>query len=185
MVTSRVRAGLATAVDQLAAGGAGLALFASVTAHRVFDEVAATAPIPMLSIVTATCRAALAASIRRPAVFATRVTSEGAFFARPFERTGVALVRPSKPDRAWINEVYFGELVPGVFRDETRARLLEILAALRRTSGVDGLILGGTELSLILPEPTYHGLPVLNAAAIHVAAALDWLLGADPPGADG
>jgi aspartate racemase len=179
------RRSVATAVAQLAAGGAGIALIASVAAHSVFETVAPAASIPMLSIIRATCRAALVAGIRRPAIFAPRITTEGLFFARPFEAAGIALVRPAGPERAWINDIYLRELLRGVIREATRTRLLEILAQLRGSSGADGLILGGTELSLILPEPTYDGLPVLNAAAIHVAESVDWLLGADPPGPDG
>lgn len=174
-----VRAAVAHAVEQLAAGGAGLALVASVATHAVYDAVAPGAPIPMLSIVEATCRAAVAAGIRRPALFGTRVAVEGAYFARPFDAAGVTLVRPAEAERTWIHDVYIGELVQGVFRDETRTRLLDILAALVKAEGVDGVILGGTELSLILPNPEYLGIPVLNAAAIHVAEALDWLTGVD------
>jgi aspartate racemase len=180
-----MRDAIRQAVDQLAAAGAGLGLICSVACHVVFDEVAASAPIPMLSIVQATQRAATVGGIRRPALFGTRVAVEGAYFARPFEDVGIELVRPSTADRAWIHDVYLGELVRGVFLDETRSRLLGILTAMRAESGVDGLILAGTELSLILPQPRYNGLPVLNAAAIHVSEAIDWLLGGDAPGPDG
>jgi aspartate racemase len=180
-----MRAAIQAAVAQLAAGGAGLAMIGSVASHSVFTMVAPHAPIPMLSIVAATCRAAIAAGIRRAAIFGTRVSVEGAYVARPFEAAGVELVRPSEADRAWIHEAYLGELVRGVVRDETRTRLLEILDALRRSERIDAVILAGTELSIILPEPAYHGVPVLNAAAIHVAEAIDWLVGGAGPGPDG
>ena len=180
-MAAAVRAG----IERLAAGGAGLGLICSVAGHTVFDEVAASASIPLLSIVQATCRAAIAAGVRRPALFGTRVSVEGAYFARPFEAAGVELVRPSEADRGWIHDMYLGELVNGLFLDASRARLLAILGELRRTQGVDGLILGGTELSLILPDPAYDGVPVLNAAAIHVAEAIDWLVGGEPPGPGG
>ncbi len=175
------RTAAARAVVQLAAGGAGLAILASVATHSIYDAVAPTAPIPMLSIVEATCRAAITAGVRRPALFGTRLATEGRYFARPFEAAGIDLVRPPEPDRIWIQDAYLGELVRGVFRDETRERLLAILAALMRSEHADGLILGGTELSLILPEPAYLGVPILNAAAIHVAEALDWIAGGDLP----
>ena len=181
-----VRDAIATAVERLAAGGAGLAIVASVATHSVYDAVAPTAPIPMLSIVEATCRATVSAGVRHPALFGTRVSVEGAYFARPFEGAGIELVRPAEPDRGWIQDAYLGELVAGVIRPETRERLLEILAGLIRTEGADGLILAGTELSLILPEPAYLGIPTLNAAAVHVAAALDWLVeGVVPAEAEG
>ena len=173
------------ALEQLAAGGAGIGLICSVAGHSAFEDVAPAAPIPLLSIVQATCRAAIAGGIRRPALVGTRVAVDGAYFARPFEAAGIELVRPNAGDAQWVHEVYLGELVRGVVSDGSRSRLLEILAGLRRDRGVDGLILGGTELSLLLPEPVVDGVPVLNAAAIHVAEAIDWLLGADPPGQSG
>jgi len=91
------------------------------------------------------------------------------------EEAGIDLARPDEPDRAWINDIYLGELVHGVFLDATRDRALEILIRLRRDDGIDGLILAGTELSVLLPNPSYAGVPVLNAAAIHVDEGLDWL----------
>jgi aspartate racemase len=172
-----MRVAVTAAVEQLAAAGAGLGLIGSVASHQVFDAVAPSAPIPMLSIVEATCRAAIAAGIRRPVLFGTRMAVEGAFFARPFEAAGIELVRPAEPERAWINDIYLNELIHGVFLNATRDRALEILALLHRNAGIDGLILAGTELSVLLPEPDYAEVPVLNAAAIHVAEALDWLSG--------
>ena len=161
------------AVARLAAGGAGLALFAAVTPHLVFDEVAAGATIPMLSIVDATARVVADAGFRRPGLFATRPTTEGAFFARPFEAAGIEIVRPAEGDRAWIHEVYFDELMYGVFTDATRSRLVEIAASMRDRDSIDALILGGTELPLILTESAYEGVPVVATTRAHVAEALD------------
>jgi len=164
-------------VARLAGAGSGLAIVASVMMHRTFDRVAASAPIPMLSIVDALVAAARASGIRRPGVIATRPTTEGGFFARPFEAAGIELVRPGEADRAFIHEVYFSELVKGRFTTETHARLLDVIERLRTRDGIDAVILGGTELPLILREPAYAGLPVLDATGIHVEAAVDWLLG--------
>ena len=164
-------------VARLAGAGAGIAIIASVMMHRAFDRVASVAPIPMLSILDALVAAAGAAHIRRPGVIATRPTTEGAFFARPFEDAGIELIRPDEADRAFIHEVYFRELVAGRFADETRARLVEVIERLKTRHDIDAVILGGTELPLILREPTYAGVPVLDATGIHVEAAIDWLLG--------
>jgi aspartate racemase len=167
---------LVPAIRQLAAAGAQVALIASVTTHMGFEIARRTARIPMLSILDALCGAAVARGIRRPALFATRMTTEGRFFAEPFERAGIELIRPNEPDRAWINDMYFGELVRGDFRDDSRARLLSIATALREEHGIDAVILGGTELPLILREPTVAGVPVLDPTRIHVDGAVDWLL---------
>ncbi len=167
------------AVRQLAAAGAGVAAIASVATHMGFAYLQPRSPIPLISILDAICGAAVAQGIRKPALFATRMTTEGAFFAEPFERAGIELVRPDEPDRAWIHEIYMGELVRGEFRDESRARLIEIATALRDRDAIDGLILGGTELPLLLREPTVAGIPVLDPSRIHVEVLVDWLV-ADP-----
>ena len=164
------------AVEQLAAGGAGLALVASVMMHMAYDRVAATAPIPMLSILEALAGAATSRGLRRLGVLGARPTVEGEFFARPFDAAGITLVRPDEADRAWVHEIYFTELVRGQFRDEVRGRLLAIIDLMRQRDGIDAVILAGTELPLILREPEYAGVPALDAIGIHVEAAIDWLL---------
>lgn len=166
-----------TSVERLAGAGAGLAIVASVMMHKAFDEVVRSAPIPMLSILDAIVDAAKAGGIQRPAILGARPTVEGEFFARPFEAAGIELVRPDDADRAWVHEIYFSQLVRGDFRDTTRERLISIIEGLRATSTIDAVILGGTELPLILREPTYAGVPVLDSVGIHVEAAIDWLLG--------
>jgi aspartate racemase len=164
-------------VARLAGAGAGVAIVASVMMHSAFDRVAAAAPIPMLSILDALVAAARASGIRRPGVIATRPTTDGGFFARPFEAAGVELIRPDEADRTFIHEVYFSELVKGRFTDETRDRLIDVIERLKTRDAIDAVILAGTELPLILGEPTYAGVPVLDATGIHVEAAVDWLLG--------
>jgi len=164
-------------VARLAAGGAQLGLIASVTMHLVFDRVAAAAPMPMLSILDALVTAARHGGIRRPGVVATRPTTEGKFFAEPFAAAGIELVRPEETDLSYVHEVYFGELVKGRFDDETRARLVDIIERMKTRHDIDAIILGGTELPLILEEPTYAGVPVLDATGVHVEAAVDWLVG--------
>jgi aspartate racemase len=165
-------------VTRLAAAGAGLVIIASVMTHIVFDRVAPKSVVPMLSIIDVLVDAARAGGIGRPLVLATRPTTEGEFFARPFEAAGIDLVRPDEADRAWVNEIYFKELVRGDIKPDTRARLVEIIERMKARDEIDGVILGGTELPLILREPSYAGIPVLDSTGVHVEAAIDWLLDA-------
>ncbi len=88
----------------------------------------------------------------------------------------MVIVVPNEDEQAFIHAKYMGELFVGTILDETRAALLMIVEAMKQRDAVDGLILGGTELSLILREPTAAGLPVLDTTQIHVDAAIDWLL---------
>jgi aspartate racemase len=68
------------------------------------------------------------------------------------------------------------ELIHGVFLPETRAALLAIVERLQERDGIDGVLLGGTELPLILRQDSHHGIPFLDTTKIHVEAALDELL---------
>jgi aspartate racemase len=167
---------LAAEVERLARAGAGLALIAANTPHLVFDEVQSRSPIPMLSIVTATRDAAAGAGLRRLALFGTRFTMQAAFFPEIFQGRQIAIVAPNEAEQAYIHDKYMNELFVGIILPETRERLLEIVQTMKAREDVDGLILGGTELSLILREPTAAGLPVLDTTQIHVEAAVEWLL---------
>jgi aspartate racemase len=69
-----------------------------------------------------------------------------------------------------------GELVRGQFREETRARFLAVADRLRADAGIDGLVLGGTELPLLLTARDHGGMPLLDTTAIHVERAVDRML---------
>ena len=170
-----VAAVLADAVDRLAAAGAGAAILASNTVHLVFDEVAASASIPLFSIVEATRDAALSRQITRAGLFGTSFVVESSLYRAPFERAGIEIVTPTPDEQGYIHQIYVSELQKGAFLDQTRQRLVGIAAAMRERAAIDCLILGGTELSLLLPDPSYAGLPVLDSAKLHIAAAVSWL----------
>jgi aspartate racemase len=167
---------LAPEIARLARAGADFALIAANTPHLVFAELQQRSPIPLLSIVEATGDAAAAAELRRLALFGTRFTMQAPLFPESFARRGLEIVVPNDDEQAFIHRKYMGELFVGTIRDETRVALVEIVELMKQRNNIDGLILGGTELSLILRDPTAAGLPVLDTTQIHVDAALDWLL---------
>ncbi len=173
---------LAEAVRQLAAAGAGCALLASNGTHLAFDEIATNVPIPLLHIVDAARDVAQARGHRRLGLFGARFVMESPMYPERLGRAGIAVVVPTSDEQDYIHARYFGELVSGTFLDATRQELVSIIAAMRARDEIDGLILGGTELGLILTEATYAGVPILNTAQIHVERAVDWLLGQDDPG---
>jgi aspartate racemase len=167
---------LAAEIERLARAGADFALIAAVTPHLGFDKLQQRASIPLLSIVEATADAATKAGVRRLALFGTRFTMQAALFPEAFARRGLTIVVPNEKEQEFIHGKYMGELFVGAILDETRAGLVDIVEAMKQRDNVDGLILGGTELSLILREPTAAGLPVLDTTQIHVEAAIEWML---------
>jgi aspartate racemase len=167
---------LAAEIERLARAGADFGLIAAVTPHLGFDELQQRASIPLLSIVEATADAATKSRLRRLALFGTRFTMQAALFPQTFERRGMTIVLPNEKEQEFIHEKYMSELFVGAILDQTRAALVDIVATMKQRDNVDGLILGGTELSLILREPTAAGLPVLDTTQIHVETALQWML---------
>ncbi len=167
---------LTVEIQKLARAGADFALLASNTPHIVFDELERRSPIPLLSIVQATCDAAKAMGLKKVGLFGTRFTMQGKFYPDTFARQGISLVTPEADDQNFIHTKYMGELINGVFLDETRQALLAILERFKQSSGIEGLILGGTELPIILREAVQDDFPFLDTTKIHVAAAVARML---------
>ncbi len=165
------------AFGELAAAGCGRALIASNGGHLAFDHVDPPSPIPLIHIVETARDAAIAAGHRRLGLLGVRFVVQAPLYPEVFDPVGIEIVRPTAEELDDVHAIYLGELLEGVIRDESRERLVAVIAAMRDRDEIDGLILGGTELALILTEPTYAGVPILNTAQIHVDAAVDWLLG--------
>ena len=159
---------LAAEILRLATAGADFAVLASNTPHVVFEELRRRSPIPMLSIVEAAREATHALGLRRVGLFGTRFTMQGAFYPAVFSEREIAVVAPEPEDQTYIHEHYLAELVNGIVRPETRERLLAIAGRLRERQQVEGIILGGTELSLIFKDISTPAIPILDTTAIHV-----------------
>jgi aspartate racemase len=160
-------------IGKLDRAGVDFALLGSNMSHLVFDDVRTASPIPLLSIVEATSQAATKRGLNRLALFGTRFTMRAPFYPDVFSRSGITIVTPCEDDQDYIHEKYVGELLKNIFLPETRAGLLEIVDRLKKKSGIDGVILGGTELPLILRDPNHAGIPFLNTTRIHAEAAVD------------
>ena len=163
-------------IGKLARAGADFGIISANTPHIVFDEVASQSPIPLISIVEATCAAAKARELKRLALFGTRYTMQASFYPKVFSREGIELLVPEPNDQNWIHDKYFSELVPGIFLPETHAGLIAIVDRIKAKSDIDGVILAGTELPLILCDPHHNGIPFLDTTKIHVETAVDEML---------
>jgi len=155
-------------LHKLARAGADFAALTSNTPHLVFDELQHRSPLPLLSIVEAACVAAQRLGLRKVGLFGTRFTMQGGFYHEVFGRAGIEVVLPEPNEQDYIHEKYLGELVHVILLPETRAELLAIVERMRARQGIEGLILGGTELPLTLTEAAHKGLPFLDTTGIHV-----------------
>lgn len=161
---------LLESLRRLAGAGVDFAVMTANTPHIVFDDLAARSPVPLVSIVEVCAQEASRRGLDRLALLGTRFTMEGAFYPEVCARHGVAVVPPDDADRTWVHERYVGELLKGEFRDDTRRQFISLISRLRDEQGVEGVILGGTELPLLLPTPVIADIPALDTTALHVAA---------------
>ena len=167
---------LTAEVEKLARARATFGLLAANTPHLVFDSVAQHSTIPLLSIVSATCEAAKTRGLKRLGLLGTRFTMESSFYRDALSNKQIELLVPNEEEQAWVHGKYMQELLKGIILPETRERLMAIIKALKDRSQIDGVILGGTELSLILRDETVFGVPVLDTTQIHVEAAVAQLI---------
>ena len=167
---------LLAGIAKLARAGADFGLISANTPHIVFDDVASKSPIPLISIVEATCATAKARQLKRLALLGTRYTMQATFYSKVFSREDIELLVPDVNDQDYIHDKYMNELVPGRFLPETRAGLLAIVDRMKAKSGIDGAILAGTELPLILRAPEHNGVPFLDTTKIHCEAAVTEML---------
>ena len=119
-------------------------------------------------IVEACAEEARRRDLRRLGLLGTRFTMEGSFYPTVFARRGITVVSPNDEERTWIHDRYIGQLLKGEFRDETRDGVISVVRRLRVKENIDGVILGGTELTLLLSAPIVEDIPALDTTALHV-----------------
>lgn len=158
---------LVVRIQSLAQAGADFAAIGSNTPHLVFEQVEARSPLPLISIVEATRDHARAKGYRRLGLMGTRLTMQSDFYNRSFDPAGMAVIVPEPPDRDMIQEKLFTEIELGIIKEETRQALLAVVQRMIDAHAIDALILGCTELPLILDRDAL-GIPFLNTTAIHV-----------------
>ena len=140
-------------IRSLAGAGAEFAAIASNTAHMVFDEVQALSPIPLVSILEATCREAQRRGLTRLGVLGTYATMEGDFFQKPFSRAGIACVMPQGDERRYVAQHISDEL--------------ELIDRMIAEDHIQAVVLGCTELPILFQGATLP-IPVLDTMRIHI-----------------
>src|SRR5207237_3937284 len=147
-------------------GGANFGALASNTPHIVFDQIRARSPIPMISIVESACDAVQNLGIKRVGLLGTRFTMQGGFYPQVFSKAGIDLIVPGETEQNYIHEKYMGELLNNIFLPETREGLLAIVDRMENRDCVEAVILGGTELPLILRDAGYKGSTFFDTTTI-------------------
>lgn len=159
-------------LDALVAAGAEVALMAANSPHAVFEQVAAHTTLPMLSIVEVTAQAAADAGAKRLLLLGIKFTMQAGFYEKVCTRYGIEVVTPVETDQDALNRLIFEDLTLGQFGHAQRAELLAIIERTAQNENFDGVILGCTELPLLLQQE-HTPIPLFDTLALHVQAALD------------
>ena len=155
--------------------GADFAVITANTPHVVFDLVKEKSPIPLISIVTATCEKAKTLGVKTVALLGTKFTMQENFFAPPFAAAGISVAVPTEEEQEYIHGKLMTEIELGIVKEETRQGLLRIIARMVKEEGAEAVILGCTELPLILRDGDYDT-TFLNTTAIHVESVVAYCM---------
>jgi len=162
-------------IARLKAAGAEVAAISANTAHIVYDEIVAGAALPLIGIVDETCKRAKALGCRRLMVFGTGFTMESGMYETQCARYNIEAAVPGEADRRAIHGIIFPNLEAGIVLPNDKARMLEIARRCLNEYQADGLILGCTELPLIIKDGDLDT-TLLDTTAIHIEAILDAMM---------
>ncbi|MFP4051732.1 MAG: aspartate/glutamate racemase family protein [Thermoplasmata archaeon] len=163
------------AIKALTSAGSDFIIMASNTPHLFYDELQERITIPMLSISDSIAKEAEISGYENVGLIGTKMTMNSNFYYDSFEDTDINLKVPDDEKQDMIHEKIVEELVKGIMKDETKAKLSEACKQFIKMENLDSLILGCTELPLILSEEKL-GVPFLDTIEIHTKYAFQYCL---------
>ena len=155
----------------LARAGADFLICPDNTIHQAFALVQPRSPLPWLHIAQVVAAEAAARGHRRVALTGTRWLVDSSVYPEALSARGLACVRPSPAERDEINRIIMDELVPGVVRPQSLATFQQAIARMQREDGCDAVVLGCTEIPLLLSD-AHSPLPALDSTRLLARAAL-------------
>lgn len=170
MMTSTI----VNAAERLKAGGADFIVVASNTLNAVDSEVQIQVGLPVLNIIDAVGKEIVRKGIKRIALLGTKYTMENDFYKGKLERDyGLTVLVPNAEERDYINTIIFDELCNNHITDASRNGYKKIINRLAAEDAVEGIILGCTEIPLLIKQKDVD-IPVFDTTEIHAQAAVDY-----------
>ncbi|GAB1482525.1 aspartate/glutamate racemase [Treponema sp.] len=170
-----IHAALVQEALRLKRGGAEGLVIATNTMHRFASELGAVSGLPLIHIADATATAAKASKAKIVGLMGTRYTMEGEFYRKRLQEVhGLQVLVPEEAERTEINRIIFSELCAGSFKDGSTKQLVKFAEKLA-ARGADGIILGCTELPLVMKDGVIN-IPFWDTTRLHCLAAVDFML---------
>lgn len=167
---------LSDEIRKLERGGADFAVLSSNTPHIVFEHLCKKCNIHLISIVDAMVAYAKIRGFRKLGLFGTKFTMQSGFYQSGFSKENINIVTPPIESQDYIHDKYMNEFVKGIFLAETKKKLIDITNEMIKSNGIEGLVLGGTELPFILEEKDFRNFMLLNTTEIHVESILEYAM---------
>lgn len=166
---------LGGAINALHRAGADFAVITANTPHIVFDEIVALSPIPLISIVEETCQVVQSMNLKNVGLIGTKVTMSSDFYQRVFSTHDISISVPTEQEQDYINDKLVSEIIYNRIVEETQQGLLAIIKRMVENYRIEAVILGCTELPLILTSDAF-GIPFLNTTKIHAESVVRFCL---------
>jgi aspartate racemase len=165
-----------TDAKRLEAGGADAIVIATNTMHKTADDVQANIHIPVINIIDVTGAKVKEKGYNKVILLGTKYTMEQDFYKGRLERKyNLTVIVPNKTERDYIHSVIFNELCQGKIRNESRQEFRRIINRLADEEGAQGVILGCTEIPLLIKQKDVN-ITVFDTTVIHAKAAADFAL---------
>ncbi len=160
---------------RLEKSGANFIIICTNTMHKLAEEVQEAVNIPLLHIADATADVLVMDGIKTVGLLGTAYTMEQAFYkTRLIRNYGLNVVIPDETDRSDVHRIIYDELCLGNIKAESKASYIEIANRLV-DSGAEGIILGCTEIGMLLKQEDID-IPLYDTTQIHAAKAVEWAL---------
>ena len=158
--------------NKLAAGGADLLVCPDNTCHKALPFIVDRSPAPWLHIAEVVASSAADRGFRRVGILGTRWLVDSDVYPDKLTAVGIEAVRPQSPERDELQRIIMDELVRGVFEPEAIAFHQRLIDRLRVEEGCDAVVLGCTEIPLIIDD-TNSSLPTLDSTRLLARAAVE------------
>ena len=158
-------------IETLAQAGADFGFISANTPHIVFDRLRDLSPLHLISIVEETGKKTIDLGLQRVGLLGTSFTMQSSYYQEVFSKENISIVVPLEEEQDYIQNKLMTEIELGEFHEVTRKELLMIVKRMINEESIEGLILGCTELPLILTKEEY-GIPFLNTTKIHVDSVI-------------
>ena len=160
---------LGEAAYNLEKAGADFIVICTNTMHKVVNQIKEKISIPILHIAEMTAEKILEKGLKNIALLGTKYTMEQDFYKSKLIEKGINVIIPDKNDIEIINEVIYDELCLGTINSDSKKKFLEIVDKLR-SKGAEGIILGCTEIGLLIKNEDTD-VPLFDTAIIHAEQA--------------